>query len=94
MYVESLKLMWKTKGKKVNEFREAVGIFFFSKFNVDFTCSDLFTDKKALQSSQNIEAGKKEATEESCEKPEKAKGIVSLSSCYQIGCLITAVWFL
>lgn len=35
MYVESLKLMWKTKGKKVNEFREAVGMFFFSKFNVD-----------------------------------------------------------
>lgn len=52
---------------------------FFSKFNVDFACSDLLTDKKALQSSQNIEAGKKEATEESCEKPEKAKGIISLS---------------
>uniref|UniRef100_I3JWX1 RRM domain-containing protein n=1 Tax=Oreochromis niloticus TaxID=8128 RepID=I3JWX1_ORENI len=30
-------------------------------------------DKKALQSSQNIEAGKKEDTEESCEKPEKTK---------------------
>lgn len=30
-------------------------------------------DKKASQSSQNIEAGKKEAKEESCEKPEKAK---------------------
>uniref|UniRef100_A0A3P8PAQ0 RRM domain-containing protein n=1 Tax=Astatotilapia calliptera TaxID=8154 RepID=A0A3P8PAQ0_ASTCA len=44
-----------------------------NKFNVDFACSDLLTDKKALQSSQNIEAGKKEAKEESCEKPEKAK---------------------
>lgn len=46
---------------------------------MDFACSDLLTDKKALQSSQNIEAGKKEAKEESCEKPEKAKGIISLS---------------